>query len=107
MECAFASSRWGTPEHAIPAYAQLHQAALLVVERNYRSTRFWRNGRVVDEIARQSPIAVLVLPKDPASWIGRVRDRTMRAPMPVISIANSRPRLSRLNESDKPSDGAH
>ena len=27
--------------------------------------------------------------------------------MPVISVANRRPRPSRLNESDKPSDGAH
>lgn len=54
----------GTPEQAIPAYAQLHQAALLVVERNYGSWRFWRNGRVVDELARQSPVPVLVLPKN-------------------------------------------
>jgi nucleotide-binding universal stress UspA family protein len=53
----------GTPEHVIPAYSQLHQATLLVVERNYGSWRFWRNGRVVDDLARQSPMPVLVLPK--------------------------------------------
>ena len=53
----------GEPEHVIPAYAQLHQATLLVTERDYGSSRFWRNNRVVDEVARQSPIPLLVLPK--------------------------------------------
>ena len=53
----------GTPEHVIPAYAQLHQAAILVVERDYGSSRFWQNGRVVDEVARLSPVPLLVLPK--------------------------------------------
>ena len=53
----------GAPAQLIPAYAQLHQAALLVVERGYGSSRFWRNTRVLDEVARQSPIPVLVLPK--------------------------------------------
>jgi universal stress protein A len=53
----------GTPEHVIPAYAQLHQATILVVERDYGSSRFWRNSRVVDEMARQSPVPLLVLPK--------------------------------------------
>ena len=43
----------GEPERVIPAYAQLHQAAVLVVERDYGSSRFWRNGRVVDEMARR------------------------------------------------------
>ena len=53
----------GTPEQVIPAYAQLHQATALVVERDYGSPRFWRNGRVVDEMVRQSPVPLLVLPK--------------------------------------------
>lgn len=53
----------GEPEHVIPAYAQLHQPTLLVVERDYGSSRFWRSGRVVGEVARQSPIPLLVLPK--------------------------------------------
>jgi nucleotide-binding universal stress UspA family protein len=52
----------GEPERVIPAYAQLHQARILVVERDFGSSRFWRNGRVVDEVARQSPIPLLVLP---------------------------------------------
>jgi nucleotide-binding universal stress UspA family protein len=52
----------GTPEHVIPAYAQLHQATILVAERDYGRTWFWRNSRVVDEVARRSPIPLLVLP---------------------------------------------
>ena len=55
----------GEPEQAVPAYAQLHEASLLVTEQNYGSSRFWRNGRVVDELARQSPMPVLVLPRRP------------------------------------------
>jgi nucleotide-binding universal stress UspA family protein len=53
----------GRPEHVIPAYAQLHEAKVLVVEGDYGSSRFWRNGRVVDDVARRSPIPLLVLPK--------------------------------------------
>jgi nucleotide-binding universal stress UspA family protein len=53
----------GEPAHVIPAYAQLHEASVLVVERDYGSSRFWRNGRVVDAMARRSPIPLLVLPK--------------------------------------------
>jgi nucleotide-binding universal stress UspA family protein len=52
----------GEPEHVIPAYAQLHEASVLVVERDYGSSRFWRHGRVVDAMARRSPIPLLVLP---------------------------------------------
>src|SRR4029078_3084944 len=46
----------GEPAHVIPAYDQLHEASVLVVERDYGSSRFWRNGRVVDAMARRSPI---------------------------------------------------
>jgi nucleotide-binding universal stress UspA family protein len=53
----------GEPHDVIPAYAQLHQASLLVVERDYGSARFWRSGRVVNRMARQSPVPLLVLPK--------------------------------------------
>jgi nucleotide-binding universal stress UspA family protein len=52
----------GTPEHAIPAYAQLDQPTALVVERDYGSSAFWRNVGVVDELARRSPVPLLVLP---------------------------------------------
>jgi nucleotide-binding universal stress UspA family protein len=53
----------GEPERVIPAYAQLHEATILVVERDYGSARFWRSTRVVDAMARRSPIPLLVLPK--------------------------------------------
>jgi nucleotide-binding universal stress UspA family protein len=53
----------GEPEHVIPAYAQLHQATMLVVASDYGSSRFWRSARVVDEVARRSPIPLLVVPK--------------------------------------------
>jgi nucleotide-binding universal stress UspA family protein len=53
----------GEPERAIPAYAQLYEASVLVLERDYGSSRFWRNGRVVNELARRSPMPLLVLPK--------------------------------------------
>ena len=53
----------GEPAHVIPAYAQLHEASVLVVERDYGSSRFWRNCQVVDAMARRSPIPLLVLPK--------------------------------------------
>jgi nucleotide-binding universal stress UspA family protein len=36
---------------------------MLVLERDYGTSRFWRNGRVVDEVARRSPIPLLVLPE--------------------------------------------
>jgi nucleotide-binding universal stress UspA family protein len=53
----------GEPERVIPAYAQLYEATVLVVERDYGSSRFWRNGRVVDEMAHRSAIPLLVLPE--------------------------------------------
>src|ERR1700752_1957210 len=53
----------GEPEHVIPAYAQLHEATMLVVAGDYGSSRFWRSARVVEELARHSPIPLLVVPK--------------------------------------------
>ena len=52
----------GTPAHVIPAYGQLHGATLLVVQRDYGSSRFWRSSRVVDALARRSSVPLLVLP---------------------------------------------
>jgi nucleotide-binding universal stress UspA family protein len=52
----------GQPERAIPAYAQLHEASLLIVERDYGSSRFWRTPRVVGELSRRCPMPLLVLP---------------------------------------------
>lgn len=52
----------GTPEHVIPAYAQLHQAVTLVVEHDYGGASFSRKGGMVDALARHLPIPLLVLP---------------------------------------------
>jgi nucleotide-binding universal stress UspA family protein len=68
----------GEPEDVIPAYAQLHEASVLVVEREYGSSRFWRNGRVVDAIVSRSPIPLLVLPKR------RKTERSESAPRRVL-----------------------
>ena len=53
----------GKPGRVLPAYAQLHRATLVVVERDFGSSQFWRNGRVVDGFARLSPVPLLVLPR--------------------------------------------
>jgi nucleotide-binding universal stress UspA family protein len=52
----------GEPERVIPAYAQVRQATMLVLQRDFGSSRFWRHGRVVDDVARQSAIPLLVVP---------------------------------------------
>jgi nucleotide-binding universal stress UspA family protein len=69
----------GEPAHVIPAWAQLHDASVLVVERDYGSSRFWRNGRVVDAMARRSPIPLLVLPKR------RTTEREASAPRRILT----------------------
>jgi nucleotide-binding universal stress UspA family protein len=53
----------GRPERALPAYAQLHQATVLVVERDYGSSGLWRHGGITEERARQSPVPLLVRPR--------------------------------------------
>jgi nucleotide-binding universal stress UspA family protein len=69
----------GEPADVIPAWAQLHEASVLVVEREYGSARFWRNGRVVDAMTRRSPIPLLVLPK------GRTTERDESAPRRILT----------------------
>jgi nucleotide-binding universal stress UspA family protein len=69
----------GQPAHVIPAWAQLHEASVLVVQRHYGSSRFWRNGRVVDAIARRSPIPLLVLPRR------RTTEREESAPRRILT----------------------
>jgi nucleotide-binding universal stress UspA family protein len=77
----------GEPEHVIPAYAHLYPAGVLVVDRDYGSSRFWRNNRVVKRLARQSPIPLLVLPSR-ATWERHAAPR--RILMPVdFSIASA------------------
>jgi nucleotide-binding universal stress UspA family protein len=53
----------GTPESTIPAYAQLSGASLIVVGRNYGSSRLWRNSAVTSRLGRSSPIPVIIAPK--------------------------------------------
>ena len=52
----------GTPEHVIPAYAQLVVASLVVVGYHYGSSRLWRNSSVSRRLSRSSPVPVLVVP---------------------------------------------
>lgn len=52
----------GMPERAIPAYAQLASASLIVVGRNYGTLSFWRGIAVANRLSRLSPVPVLVLP---------------------------------------------
>ena len=73
----------GEPAHVIPAYAQLHEASVLVVERDYGSSRFWQNGRVVNTMARRSPIPLLVLPK------GHTTERDESAPRRILTPVDS------------------
>jgi nucleotide-binding universal stress UspA family protein len=52
----------GTPESVIPAYAQLNGASLIVVGRNYGTSRFWRSVAVTSRLSRTSPVPVVVVP---------------------------------------------
>jgi nucleotide-binding universal stress UspA family protein len=52
----------GAPERVIAAYAQLNGASLIVVGRNFRSSRFWRNPVVASRLSRSSPVPVTVVP---------------------------------------------
>ena len=53
----------GNPENAIPAYAQLAGANLIVVGRNYATSRLWRSIAVTTRLSRFSPVPVVVLPR--------------------------------------------
>jgi nucleotide-binding universal stress UspA family protein len=53
----------GKPESAIPAYAQLASASLIVVGRNYATARLWRSAAVASRLSRLSPVPVIVVPR--------------------------------------------
>jgi nucleotide-binding universal stress UspA family protein len=53
----------GKPENAIPAYAQLVGANLIVVGRNYATARLWRSTAVASRLSRLSPVPVVVVPR--------------------------------------------
>ena len=52
----------GTPERAIPAYAQLASAGVVVVGRNYATSPMWRGIAVASRLSRLSPVPVIVVP---------------------------------------------
>lgn len=52
----------GQPESAIPAYAQLAGATLIVVGRNYSTSGLWRSIAVTSRLSRLSPVPVVVIP---------------------------------------------
>ena len=52
----------GPAESAIPAYTQLMGASLIVVDRNYGTSRLWRNTAVTTRLSRSSPVPVIVVP---------------------------------------------
>jgi nucleotide-binding universal stress UspA family protein len=80
----------GEPEHVVPAYGQLHEAAVLVVERDYGSSRFWRNAGVVRELARRSPAPILVLPPSGRTFEAGSAFRVNHILVPVdFSIASA------------------
>jgi nucleotide-binding universal stress UspA family protein len=53
----------GKPESAIPAYAQLAGASVIVVGRNYATSRLWRSIAVTSRLSRLSPVPVIVVPR--------------------------------------------
>jgi nucleotide-binding universal stress UspA family protein len=52
----------GTPESVIAAYSQLNGVGLIVIGRNYGTSRLWRNSAVASRLSRSSPVPVLVVP---------------------------------------------
>jgi nucleotide-binding universal stress UspA family protein len=72
----------GEAERVIPAYAQLYEASVLVVERDYGSSRFWRSGRVMNELARRSPMPLLVLPQR------RTTERDESPPRRILTLVD-------------------
>ncbi|MGE3274432.1 MAG: universal stress protein [Vicinamibacterales bacterium] len=78
----------GDPRRVIPAYVQLIDASMVVLGGDYGTSRFWRSARGVDEIVRQSPVPVLVLPTRRTS--GRDARRLHRILTPVdFSVASA------------------
>jgi nucleotide-binding universal stress UspA family protein len=68
----------GTPERVIPAYAQLTEAEVIVVGRNYGTSPIWRNSSVVRRLSRSSSVPVIVVPRQYAA--------TSAAPPPLKRV---------------------
>jgi nucleotide-binding universal stress UspA family protein len=55
-------SAQGDPAHAIAAHAHLVMADLIVVARDFGSSRMWRTPRVAATVGRSAPVPVLIVP---------------------------------------------
>ncbi len=55
-------SAHGDPARAIAAHAHLVMADLVVVERDFGSSRMWRTPRVAAAVSRSAPVPVLIVP---------------------------------------------
>jgi nucleotide-binding universal stress UspA family protein len=69
----------GKPEHAIPAYAQLTGASVIVVRRNYATSCLWRSTAVTSRLSRLSPVPVIVVPRRMAKRARFVPQRIVAA----------------------------
>ena len=57
----------GDPAPAIAAYAHLVEADLIVVGRDFGSSRLWRSPRVAATVGRSAPVPVLIVPSRKAA----------------------------------------
>jgi nucleotide-binding universal stress UspA family protein len=63
-------SAQGDPAFAIAAYAHLVAADLIVVGRDFGSSRLWRSPRVAAAVGRSAPVPVLIVPSRSAAPAG-------------------------------------
>lgn len=106
----------GEPASVIPAYGQLHDAAMLVIDSHYASSPPWRTAGVVRKLARRSPMPLLVLPsrQESASGAGDLRAGHVLLPVDfsvasavavktTLSLMRGRqPRVTLLHAVEKP-----
>ena len=72
----------GKAEAILPAYARLVGARAIIVERDYGTSRIWRNAAVVRRLSRSSPVPVLVSPAQ-----GPALDRVARGEIGRVIVA--------------------
>lgn len=71
----------GDPAQAIPAHAHLLMADLVVIARDYGSSRRWRSPRVAAAVSRSAPVPVLIVPA------GKRTGRPLGAPFRNVVVA--------------------
>src|SRR5688572_19628818 len=57
----------GDPAPALAAYAGLVEADLIVIGRDFGSSRLWRSPRVAATVGRSAPVPVLIVPSRKAA----------------------------------------